>query len=402
MSETDDLTEFSILSTKLPTVVSPKNHPITSLTLSNCPNNDCIDEQEDRPKSEPEVLLENVYNDDEPEMLNKLCLQNTVGVSPDNHPIPTFVPLSGIVPNPSILVENITIKISEQEPVVESPVVEPEPANAIPLFLHDNHPIPTFLTSLHPLSGIVPKLVFIVPYRDREAHYKIFSSTMKSALEKWRPYKILYVHQKDNRSFNRGAMKNIGFLVIKKMYPLDYRNITLVFNDIDTMPSSGVELNYDTQPGNIKHFYGFDYTLGGIVSIKGGDFERLNGFPNFWAWGFEDNLLQMRANKLGIKIDRSEFYKIRDPKIIQLTDSLIREVNREEYDRFLKNTSEGISSITDLDYTVDNNTGFIDVLNFNTTVNENLQKRTDYDLRNGPAPFKPPLIRRKPVMRMHF
>jgi hypothetical protein len=225
---------------------------------------------------------------------------------------------------------------------------------------------------------------------------------MKPALEKWRPYKILYVHQKDNRSFNRGAMKNIGFLVIKKMYPLDYRNITLVFNDIDTMPSSGVEFNYDTQPGNIKHFYGFDYTLGGIVSIKGGDFERLNGFPNFWAWGFEDNLLQMRANKLDIKIDRSEFYKIRDPKIIQLTDSLIREVNSEEYDRFLKNTSEGISSITDLDYTVDNNTGFIDVLNFNTTVNENLQKRTDYDLRNGPAPFKPPLIRRKPVMRMHF
>jgi len=340
MSEIDDLTEFSILSTKLPTVVSTENHPITSLTLSNCPNNDGIDEQEYLPESEPEVLLENVYNDDEPEMLNE---------------------------NPSIPVENITIKISE-----------PEPANAI------------------------PKLVFIVPYRDREAHYKIFSSTMKSALEKWRPYKILYVHQKDNRSFNRGAMKNIGFLVIKKMYPLDYRNITLVFNDIDTMPSSGVELNYDTQPGNIKHFYGFDYTLGGIVSIKGGDFERLNGFPNFWAWGFEDNLLQMRANKLDIKIDRSEFYKIRDPKIIQLTDSLIREVNSEEYDRFLKNTSEGISSITDLDYTVDNNTGFIDVLNFNTTVNENLQKRTDYDLRNGPAPFKPPLIRRKPVMRMHF
>jgi hypothetical protein len=366
MSEIDDLTEFSILSTKLPTVVSPKNHPITSLTLSNCPNNDDIDEQEDHPESEPEVLLENVYNDDEPEMLNK---------------------------NPSIPVENITLKISEPELAVESPIepaVEPELAVESPI---EPEPEPT---------NVTPKLVFIVPYRDREAHYKIFSSTMKPALEKWRPYKILYVHQKDNRSFNRGAMKNIGFLVIKKMYPLDYRNITLVFNDIDTMPSSGVELNYDTQPGNIKHFYGFDYTLGGIVSIKGGDFERLNGFPNFWAWGFEDNLLQMRANKLDIKIDRSEFYKIRDPKIIQLTDSLIREVNREEYDRFLKNTSEGISSITDLDYTVDNNTGFIDVLNFNTTVNENLQKRTDYDLRNGPAPFKPPLIRRKPVMRMHF
>jgi hypothetical protein len=27
-----------------------------------------------------------------------LCLQNALGVSPDNHPIPTLVPLSGIVP----------------------------------------------------------------------------------------------------------------------------------------------------------------------------------------------------------------------------------------------------------------------------------------------------------------
>ena len=31
--------------------------------------------------------------------MEPLCLQNAVGVSPDNHPIPTLVPLSGIVPN---------------------------------------------------------------------------------------------------------------------------------------------------------------------------------------------------------------------------------------------------------------------------------------------------------------
>ena len=32
----------------------------------------------------------------------ELCLQNAYCVSPDNHPIPTFVPLFGIVPNQSI------------------------------------------------------------------------------------------------------------------------------------------------------------------------------------------------------------------------------------------------------------------------------------------------------------
>jgi len=41
-----------------------------------------------------------------------LCLQNAVGVSQDNHPIPTFVPLSGIVPNP--LCENTILEWQEE------------------------------------------------------------------------------------------------------------------------------------------------------------------------------------------------------------------------------------------------------------------------------------------------
>jgi hypothetical protein len=157
-----------------------------------------------------------------------------------------------------------------------------------------------------------PTLVFIVPYRDRETHYKLFSSAMKDALVNALPYKIFYINQKDTRGFNRGAMKNIGFLAVKNMYPTDYQNITLIFNDIDTMPSKDTILNYQTKRGVIKHFYGFDHTLGGIVSILASDFEILNGFPNFWAWGYEDNLLQSRANNAGIVIDRSLFYKIHD------------------------------------------------------------------------------------------
>jgi hypothetical protein len=226
---------------------------------------------------------------------------------------------------------------------------------------------------------------------------------MNTILQDSFPYKIFYIHQTDNRSFNRGAMKNIGFLAVQNMYPNDYANITLVLNDIDTMPRKETILDYFTEPGTIKHFYGFNYTLGGIVSINALDFEKLNGFPNFWAWGYEDNLLQIRAEKNGIQIDRNVFFKIHDPAIIHLVDAPIREVNRGEYDRFLYRTQEGISSIHDLVYDVDDKTGFINVLHFTTSEAESLEKRTEYDLRNGPAPFqiKKPQ-RRNPTMRMHF
>jgi hypothetical protein len=79
-------------------------------------------------------------------------------------------------------------------------------------------------------------------------------------------------------------------------------------------------------------------------------------------------------------------------------------VNRVEFDRFLQNTTEGINSIRDLKYDVNEETGFIDVLQFNTTVQETVETRREYDLRNGPAPFKDHTRYRRapPLMKMHF
>jgi hypothetical protein len=149
---------------------------------------------------------------------------------------------------------------------------------------------------------------------------------MKTILEDYPEgsYKIYYVHQKDARSFNRGAMKNIGFLYAKSVYPEDYKNITFVFNDVDTMPKTKHLLDYNTQDGIIKHFYGHTNTLGGIVSIKGLDFEKTLGYPNLWAWGYEDNMLQIRAIKVGLTIDRSQFFNMGDPNILQLNENTNR------------------------------------------------------------------------------
>ena len=94
----------------------------------------------------------------------------------------------------------------------------------------------------------IPQIVFIVPYRDREQQKIFFDSQMKIIMEDYSKdsYQIFYIHQADTREFNRGALKNIGFLFVKTKYPNDYQNITLVFNDIDTMPFTKNFLDYST------------------------------------------------------------------------------------------------------------------------------------------------------------
>jgi hypothetical protein len=238
----------------------------------------------------------------------------------------------------------------------------------------------------------VPKLVFIVPYRDREQQKSFFLRQMQHVLEDINKddYAIYFAHQCDNRDFNRGAMKNIGFLATKQKYPNDYQNITFVFNDVDTMPYTKNFLKYETKHGNVKHFYGYTYTLGGIVSITGSDYEKSNGFPNLWAWGYEDNMFQKRVEACGLHIDRSQFYPIMDKNILQMKDGLERVVNRTEYERFRFNTTDGLQSIENLVYNTDENTMFINITNFKAEAANNTANNTIHDLRKGNTVFGRP------------
>lgn len=216
----------------------------------------------------------------------------------------------------------------------------------------------------------VPKIIFIVPYRDRLEQKFFFKQYMSHIMEDYNKddYIIYFSHQKDTREFNRGGVKNIGFLAMKKKYPDDYKDITFVFNDIDTIPYRKNLIDYKTNRGTIKHFYGFEYALGGFFSITGYDFELLNGFPNFWGWGFEDNSINYRAIHYNIKIDRSNFWHIGNSNIIQLFDSCARSImvqNKKKYidDSKKKDFSDGISTIKNLTYTI--NDDMIDITSFN-------------------------------------
>jgi len=204
---------------------------------------------------------------------------------------------------------------------------------------------------------MVPKIVFIVPYRDRESYLNMFTQFMPYLMEDYNEddYEIYFSHQQDNRPFNRGAIKNLGFIAIKNKYPEDYKNITFVFNDIDTLPGKKNMLPYETNTNEIKHFYGYNFTLGGICSIKGEDFEKINGFPNFWGWGFEDNALQSRAIKQNIKINREVFYNISDKNILQFFNGLERTLDNNVVNKLNGDDgTNGLKTITNIKYYFDN------------------------------------------------
>ena len=199
----------------------------------------------------------------------------------------------------------------------------------------------------------IPKKVFIVPYRNRIQHKFFFSKYMSFILENDDDYEIYFTHQCDARTFNRGAIKDIGFMAVRNKYPQHYKNITFIFNDVDTIPFSKI-FDYETVNGIVKHYYGFKYALGGIVVMKGGDFERINGFPCFWGWGMEDNALQKRCEAAGLLIDRSIFYNIGSPEILQLFDGISRIISKKDPWRGEHDDGvDGLKTISHLKYTID-------------------------------------------------
>ncbi len=234
-----------------------------------------------------------------------------------------------------------------------------------------------------------PKIVFIVPYRDRKEHKQFFMKYMEFIMEDYKKedYDIFFVHQCDKNPFNRGAMKNIGFLAMKHKYPQDYGNMTFVFNDIDTIPYTKNIISYETNPNRIKHFYGYKFALGGIVSITGNDFEKMNGFPNLWGWSMEDNMLQDRALQHNIIIDRSVFFPIGTKCILQFVDEIKKYINKKEVAGYInKNYPFGINNITNLNYTFENE--YINIETFVTETNPQNQILQEYDITKNKGSIK--------------
>jgi len=242
----------------------------------------------------------------------------------------------------------------------------------------------------------IPKKVFIIPYRDRKEQMYFFQHYMNVILvNDMKDCEIYFSHQYDNRPFNRGAVKNIGFLAIKSKYPNDYKDMDFIFNDVDTIPYRKI-FSYETTQGIVSHYYGSETSLGGIVVIKGIDFELINGFPCLWSWGLEDSVLYERCLLNGLKIDRSTFYPIGSPEILQLFDGMNRLINKSECERGSNNPTDGISTIKHLYYSIDKksknvkdvsfldeqeNLFFINIFRFATNITHKKDDYAVYDVR---------------------
>ncbi len=164
------------------------------------------------------------------------------------------------------------------------------------------------------------RLNIVVPYRDREPHFLRFVPHMRAyfsrdKLDSKIPYRVLIIEQSPGLPFNRGALKNIGFLVGRDsseytcFHDVDYLPIWANYSFTD-VPTSiawyGAEVSL-IAPGrsdrtirhNLEHFFG------GVVLCPNNLFDQVNGYSNlYWGWGFEDSDLRLRFTAADVETKR--------------------------------------------------------------------------------------------------
>lgn len=156
------------------------------------------------------------------------------------------------------------------------------------------------------------KYNFIIPYRNRKEHLDEFIKRFTDYLkDKDVDVQFYILHQINPGEFNRGALNNIGFLEFCKTRP----DGLFIFHDVDTYPTYWGSIIYDTCPGKIRHAFGIkSENIGGICCFWKNEFEKVNGFPNYWGWGIEDVTLMYRVKKHNIIIDESNIVDLNDSK----------------------------------------------------------------------------------------
>lgn len=197
------------------------------------------------------------------------------------------------------------------------------------------------------------KYNFIIPYRNRKEHLDEFIKRFTEYLkDKDIDAQFYIIHQINSNDFNRGAMLNIGFLEVCKTRS----DGLFIFHDVDIYPTFWGSIIYDTRPGEIRHpinnKYNLEENLGGVCCFWKNEFEKVNGFPNYWGWGIEDNTILHRVRRANLYIDNSNSVDLNDSKKCFNPGHYINPKNYESakknkvlHMRQFKSITNGISSL---------------------------------------------------------
>lgn len=144
------------------------------------------------------------------------------------------------------------------------------------------------------------KVAFLVPYRNRTSHVKLFMQHMHPLLYRQQiEYTIFVIEQHGVGLFNRGILLNAGYLEAKKLRDFN----CIILHDVDHLPED--DRNMYVCPQKPTHMVqGIRFyrkttarysNFGGVVAMSNYHFESVNGFSNkFWGWGGEDDDLYRR------------------------------------------------------------------------------------------------------------
>lgn len=153
------------------------------------------------------------------------------------------------------------------------------------------------------------KVAIIIPYRNREEHLKELKKHFQNT-----SFDIYVIEQANMQRFNRGILLNIGFDLAKKNKKYDY----YIFHDVDSLPDEELIKLYMYKGKKIIHYaspflgykYDFPTFLGGILGITREDYEKINGYPNFFfGWGGEDDAVYDRIALNHLKVYRPSYGK---------------------------------------------------------------------------------------------
>ncbi|MGH6727177.1 MAG: galactosyltransferase-related protein [Pseudolabrys sp.] len=170
--------------------------------------------------------------------------------------------------------------------------------------------MPNSKNALPAPSAYDKSLAIVVPYRDRAEHLEFFISHVlayfeRDKLDRQIPVSIHIVEQNGSAPFNRGKIKNCGYMLARDT--ADY----VCFHDVDYLPI-WADYSWSAKPARLawhglRLLENWETFFGAVVLFDKAAFERVNGYSNgYWGWGPEDKELGMRCVAAGLAFDRRD------------------------------------------------------------------------------------------------